>query len=143
MDATTRIAPQGMSMPILAPEPALYPETLFDTPSAHGPVRRWWVIHTKPRQEKSLARAMYDKGVPFFLPLISKRLVVRGRILRSFLPLFAGYIFVLADHDDQVVVLATRRAARCLDVPDQPRMWHDLRQIQQLIASGAPITPED
>ena len=30
-----------------------------------------------------------------------------------------------------------------LKVPDQERLWSDLRQIRQLIETGAPITPED
>ena len=32
---------------------------------------------------------------------------------------------------------------RSLEVTDQGRLWSDLRQVQRLIASGAPIRPED
>jgi transcription antitermination factor NusG len=32
---------------------------------------------------------------------------------------------------------------RVLAVVNQDGMWHDLRQVNRLLASGAPITPED
>ena len=32
---------------------------------------------------------------------------------------------------------------RTLDVPDQDRLWHDLRQVHRLLATGAPVLPED
>jgi transcription antitermination factor NusG len=81
--------------------------------------------------------------MPFYLPLARRRLRVRGRPLTSFVPLFPGYLFLLADRDERVAALATRRVVRTLEVADQEGLWRDLRQIYQLIASGAPVTPED
>jgi len=43
---------------ILAAEPDLYPDVLFaGPPPADG--RVWWLAHTKPRQEKALARQLW------------------------------------------------------------------------------------
>ncbi len=129
-------------MPILPPEPALFPEGLFDETELPGG-RAWWVLHTRPRQEKSLARQLHEKGIPFYLPLISRRLRFRGRVMTSRLPLFAGYVFLQADPDERLAALATKRVAQALPVADQAGLWRDLRQVYRLIASGAPVTPED
>jgi transcription antitermination factor NusG len=129
-------------MPILPPEPAVFPEGLFDEadPSTG---RAWWVLHTRPRQEKSLARQLHEKGIPFYLPLISRRLRFRGRVLTSRVPLFGGYVFLQADPDERLAALATKRVAQALPVADQVGLWHDLRQVYRLIAAGAPVTPEE
>src|SRR5207247_2892865 len=42
-----------------------------------------------------------------------------------------------------LAALTTNRIVRTLPVGNQATMWADLRQIHQLIASGAPITPEE
>lgn len=129
-------------MPILPAEPALFPEHLFvESPPAETN-RSWWVLHTKPRQEKRLAQHLYGKNIPFFLPLISRQVRIRARIVLSHLPLFPGYVFVLGNWDERVAALATGRIVQALKVVDQKRLWHDLRQVQQLIGSGAPLTPE-
>ena len=94
------------------------------------------MLHTKPRQEKSLARQLGDKQLPFYLPVVARRVPVRGRVLTSFVPLFPGYVFLLADRDERVAALATARVVRSLVVPDQTLLWNDLRQVQRLIASG-------
>lgn len=86
----------------------------------------WWVLHTRPRQEKSLARDLHDCGAPFYLPLVRRRTLVRNRVMESSLPLFPGYLFLLADNEERMTALATRRVARSLDVPDQARLWRDL-----------------
>jgi len=131
-------------MPLLPPEPYLFPDGLFDiskpAPSAE---RRWWVLHTRPRQEKSLARQMLDAQVPFYLPLISRRLPIRGRMLTSYVPLFGGYVFSWATWDERIQALATRRVVSALEVKDQEQLWQDLWQLNRLIATGAPITRED
>jgi transcription antitermination factor NusG len=128
-------------MPILSAEPDSFPNDLFQS-NAHGE-KRWWVMHTRPRQEKSLARQLYNNESSFFLPLLRKRSLTHGRAMESHLPLFGGYLFLLGDHRDLQFALGTRRIARPLEVRDQQRLWSDLRQIQQLIALGLPLRPED
>jgi len=130
-------------MPILAPQPTTFPEALFETSTAEFSERRWSVLQTRSRQEKRTASSLHESGVPYFLPLIPKRLLIRGKTMQSYLPLFSGYVFLLGDHQDEQFARATRRVARVIDVPDQVRLWQDLQQINQLIASGVPIRPED
>jgi transcription antitermination factor NusG len=130
-------------MPILAAEPALFPETLFDSPRLDLDGRFWTVLHTRARQEKCLARELLAREMPFFLPLIAKRLRIRGKTAESRLPLFGGYVFLLARTEDQLFARSARRVVRALVVPDQARLWSDLRQVQRLIASGVAIRPED
>jgi transcription antitermination factor NusG len=131
-------------MPILPQEPDLYPDGLFSAsgaPSEHG--LRWWVLHTRPRQEKSLARDLRALAIPSYLPQLQRRTPSRGRVLTSYAPLFPGYLFLLTEAEGRIAALATRRVARALEVTDQEAMWRDLRQVNQLLTSGAPVTPED
>jgi transcriptional antiterminator RfaH len=129
-------------MPILPPEPALYPDDLFslDCPAAAG--ASWSVLHSKPRQEKRLLSDLRERRLPCYLPLVERRLVIRGRPVSSFVPLFEGYVFLLARGDDRLPALATRRVVRTLRVADQQQLWQDLRQVHRLIASGAPLTAQ-
>jgi transcriptional antiterminator RfaH len=130
-------------MPILSAEPAIFPEGLLGSPPL--PTRnnaRWYVLHTRPRQEKSLARELYNKECPFFLPLLPRRLRVRGKILTSHVPLFSGYVFLLHSADERSQALATRRVVRTIAVADQEQLWHDLRQVTQLLASGSAVEHE-
>jgi transcriptional antiterminator RfaH len=130
-------------MPILAPEPALFPEDLLDVDSPPGEGGRdWWVLQTRPRQEKSVARDLLDLGVRFYLPLLDRRTMIRGRVFKVQDPLFTGYVFLLGGEQERVAALATRRVARALPVVDQPRLWHDLRQLRRLLVTGGPVTPE-
>ena len=131
-------------MPILSAEPCLHPEGLFDPanrPALAG--RDWWVLQTRSRQEKSLARQLREARAAFYLPLVARRCRVRGRVLTSYVPLFTGYVFLLGDAEDRLKALATYRAVRSLRTTDQERLWQDLTQVHRLIVSGAPVTPED
>jgi transcriptional antiterminator RfaH len=131
-------------MPILAAEAQLYPADLFEaTRLARSADRAWWVLHTRPRQEKSLARQLAASQVPFYLPLIPHRLQVRNRVMTSHLPLFTSYVFLYADRDERVAALATARVVQSLSVGDQARLWHDLTQVHRLLATGQPIQAED
>jgi transcriptional antiterminator RfaH len=130
-------------MPILSSEPAVFPEDLltqFDPDQL--PPGRWTVLHTRPRQEKSLARDLLAKEIAFFLPLRTQTSLIRGRKVTAHLPLFDGYVFLFCDADAYHAALSTRRVANTLEVPDQDRLWSDLRRLQGLIASGLPLTPE-
>ena len=68
---------------------------------------------------------------------------MRGRSVTSYLPLFPGYLFLLAERDECLAALSTGRAVRSLEVADQNGLWSDLRQLHKLIGSGSPILPEE
>jgi transcriptional antiterminator RfaH len=127
-------------MPILPVEPNLFPTDLFETPATEG--RVWWVLHTKPRQEKSLARDLLLAEIPFYLPLLERKVLVRGKFLQSYIPLFTSYVFLLADQEERVSALATKRVVQSLDVKGQAELWKDLNQVHRLITCGLPVTPE-
>ncbi len=130
-------------MPILSEEPNLFPDSLFAGNERLTQGRHWWVLHTKPRQEKGLARQLINAQVPFYLPLTKQRNLIRGRILESQLPLFPGYVFLLGQAEDRIKALATHRVVRSLPVNDQDLLWHDLSQVSRLLAAGLPVTPEE
>lgn len=132
-------------MPILQLEPTVYPgELLTSAPeSAEDSVeRRWWAVYTKARQEKALARQLLGWQVPFYLPLLPQETMTRGRRVRSHLPLFAGYLFLYGTEEERVRSLTTNRISRILDVANQEELFCDLRQVREVIESGAPLTVE-
>jgi len=129
-------------MPILGEEPSLYPETLLDEVTAVPSERRWLVLYTKARQEKAISRDLLAYQIPFFLPLIKKTAVIRGRSVVSHVPLFAGYVFLFGSEEERVRSLTTNRVSRILTPDDSDCLLHDLRQLRRLIASNAPLTTE-
>jgi transcription antitermination factor NusG len=130
-------------MPILHHEPDLHPEGLFSLPAPDADVGcRWWVLHTKPRQEKSLARWLHATGITYYLPTATRKCRIRNRILTAHVPLFTGYVFLHGDRDRRVAALSTNRIVRCLEVADQAGIWCDLRQVHQLLVSGLPVAAE-
>jgi transcription antitermination factor NusG len=129
-------------MPILKEEPCLYPETLLDDAPLDLPERRWYALYTKARQEKSLARELLKLGIPFYLPLVKKASVSRGRKRISQMPLFGGYLFLFGANEERVRCLATNRISRVLTVEQPAQLVFDLRQFRQLIAANAPLTIE-
>jgi transcriptional antiterminator RfaH len=128
-------------MPILPAEPNLHPADLLDRQRpGEG---NWWVLHTKPRQEKRLAAEVLKRRAPFYLPLVPSRNLIRGKVVEAHLPLFPGYLFLFGTPDDRVAALATRRVVRALPVTDEVGLRRDLAQVHHLIASGLPVRPED
>jgi transcriptional antiterminator RfaH len=129
-------------MPILPAEPEVFPPELLDPTAATDPDRSWFVLHTKPRQEKSLARQLLADRVPFYLPCLPHRTQSRGRIFTSRVPLFPGYLFLLGNTEERFRSDMTNRVANAIAVPDQARLWCDLRQVKRLLDCGRPVTPE-
>ena len=128
-------------MPILSEEPDLYPQTLLDQSPPEAD-RRWFALYTKARQEKSLARELLHRRIPFYLPLVKKTSISRGRKRVSRVPLFAGYVFLFGAEEDRVQSLATNRISRVLPVEHPEQLVFDLRQLRRLIAAEAPLTIE-
>jgi len=129
-------------MPILKEEPSLYPETLLDETPLDVADRHWFALYTKARQEKSLARELLKHRIPFYLPLVKKANVSRGRKRISQMPLFGGYVFLFGADEERVRCLATNRISRVLAVERPEQLVFDLRQFRRLIAANAPLTIE-
>jgi transcription termination/antitermination protein NusG len=96
---------------------------------------RWWVAHTKPRNEKVLARELQVLSVPYYLPLHERTTRSRrtGRRSQSVVPVFSGYIFVRASGDQRHRALKTQRIVSLIEVVDQSRLVGELRQIERLL----------
>jgi transcription antitermination factor NusG len=117
-------------MPILPRQRDVFPDTLLDGPdaarsecpdvggdSAHG--CRWVAFYTLSRREKDLMRKLEAAEVPFYAPLVKRRLrSPGGRVRFSYAPLFPGYVFSRVDDDQRRAALATNTVARWLVVVD-------------------------
>mgnify|MGYP001246345528 CR=1 FL=1 len=129
-------------MPILDAETSIYPNNLFSAADVDPSDRRWIASYTKSRQEKALARHLVGMRIPFYLPLVRKNNLIRGRRVQSLIPLFGGYVFLFGNETERVKSLMTNRISKMIEVDDQRLLSHDLRQIERLIHSDAPLTVE-
>lgn len=130
-------------MPILPPEPGLFPEDLFTQETDTNSIWNWWCLHTKPRREKEAARHLRQKEIAHFLPQVDR--VSRtpgGRKIRSVVPLFPSYLFLRGDDRQRVEAMRSNHFVRVLEVGDQDSLEQDLLQIHRLLSSNCPIIPE-
>lgn len=131
-------------MPILPLEPFVHPADLLTSPDQDPEAAgAWWVLHTRPRAEKALARKLLAHRQNFFLPLCQKRLQIRGRSMSSYVPLFPGYVFLRGDQNARLDALRTNQIIRVLPVPEEDRLRADLERIYRLMECGSPLAPED
>jgi transcriptional antiterminator RfaH len=100
---------------------------------------RWHVLHTKPRQEKAVARALQARGVSHYLPLqrVVRYYGRRKRLIES--PLFASYVFLYGPLEATYFATATKRVATVIAVHDQERFGRELDQIHTALTNGADL----
>jgi transcriptional antiterminator RfaH len=97
------------------------------------------VLHTRSRQEKAVARYLDAAGKRFYLPLIDRVTIVRGRKLVSHVPLFPGYVFLSGALDDAYAAISTRRVCKLIRVGDQRRFVEQLEIIRDALVRGAEL----
>ena len=99
----------------------------------------WCVAHTKPRQEKQLSGDLHTRGVFHYLPLCARatRSKNTGRVSRSRVPVFPGYLFYVRREDQWNDALLTNRIVSTLAVADQAEFVGQLRQIHRMLDAGA------
>lgn len=131
-------------MPLLPLEPFVYPNELFTkTEEVDETMGRWWALYTRPRTEKTLARRLLARNVPFFLPLYMKQYRCSGRKVKGYLPLFTGYLFLFGNEQERIHALETNLISRCIAVEDQAQLEDDLTQVYRMMESGFVLTPEE
>ena len=101
----------------------------------------WWVAHTRSRNEKALAQDLINKDISYFLPMSWKVRRRKQRTIRSFLPLFSGYLFFCGNENQRIELLRTNRVANIIEVKDQQRLLDELLQIEQALQAGVPLAP--
>jgi transcription antitermination factor NusG len=97
------------------------------------------VLHTKSRQEKAAARFLFAAGLPFYLPLLDRVNIIRGRKVVSQVPLFPSYIFLSGDLTDGYAAISTKRVCRILEIADQEHFLNELTQIDDALSRGATV----
>lgn len=100
---------------------------------------RWWVLHTKARQEKAVAAALETQHVDYYLPLALKKRTYGRRVVSKRIPLFPGYLFVHGEEAQRMVALKTGRIANVIPVRDQDRFTAELQQIYRIIEQDTPV----
>jgi transcription antitermination factor NusG len=130
-------------MPVLENEPSAWPIDLFDSEHAAGDTRRWCVYHVRPRSEKVVARHLRSRGVAHFLPQFERRQRYQRRLVRSYLPLFPGYVFVVGQENDADAAIDLKELVGILRVDDQRQIESELRNIHFLLRAGLPVTREE
>lgn len=135
-------------MPILKQEDPVFPTDLFEdlteAPDSFSEDQAWWAVYTMSRQEKEFMRRLRPSGVAHYCPIIAKSYrSPQGRKRTSHIPLFANYVFILANEEQRVEALKTNCVSRCIPVHDQQQLFHDLKQLHQLISLDLPMTPEE
>lgn len=111
-----------------------FADALWDP--AVGP---WWLVYTKPRNEKALAEDLDRMGVGCFLPLAHVRRRYSGRSVEVALPLFPSYLFFRGGEDQRLASLKTNRVVSVIRVVDQARLDADLRNVHLACNSEQPV----
>ena len=127
-------------MPLLAKETDLFPDHLLANLPDQG---CWWAMYTLARREKELMRRLLSKQIAFYGPVFEQ--IYRspaGRLRSSFLPLFPNYVFVHGSELERYMAVSTGCVSRCIEIPDQPGLLHDLQSVHRLLSSGLDVTCE-
>jgi len=124
------------AMPLLPKEEEVFPVELFELDAERHP---WGVAHVRSRQEKSLARFLAGRNVPFYLPQVENRRRRNGRDLVSHLPLFPGYLFFRGGAEAGELVWRSNVAASVIEVADQASLGAELGQLRALQLAGASL----
>jgi transcription antitermination factor NusG len=93
----------------------------------------WYAAYLHPRQEKSVARQMQERGLHWFLPLYRSVRRWKDRRKEIELVLFPGYVFIYIALQDRLRVLQLLGVVRFVSFGGQPASLPD-REVETLRA---------
>jgi transcriptional antiterminator RfaH len=100
---------------------------------------RWWVAHTRARNEKALAWDLVRESVGYFLPMKERIRHSGGRKRRVLMPLFTSYLFICGTPADRYRAMTTNRISHTLPVDDQDRFVRELSFLEQALQGQAKL----
>jgi transcriptional antiterminator RfaH len=132
--------------PAEQPARPLRTSTSFRVPPEEEPVPIdafigvWWLVHTRPRNEKALSADLDRMGIDHFLPLVCRKRRYGRRTTSVLIPLFPSYLFLCGqDPEERYAALRTNRIAKLIDVADQERLKVDLRHVYTTTTGDQPV----
>ena len=118
----------------------LYPCDLFSRRFDEDEI--WWVLQTKPKCEKVLARMLSQERISSFLPQGRSRKKHQRRWVDSYIPLFPGYLFLRGTEDSRLKALMTNQVVSTLKVENQNRLQLELISLFHVVNSGREVKAE-
>ena len=103
----------------------------------------WWLLHTKPQQEKKLAAELRRLQISHFLPVTPWKAVTRGRTRVTWAPLFPGYVFLFGTDESRLHALKTNRLVADHRVADKLQLHRQLWDLADLIEKDVPLRREE
>jgi len=102
---------------------------------------RWYVLHTRSRQEKAVATQLAARKVSHFLPLVEQVHFYGNRKAVVSLPLFPSYVFLHGTAEQAYEVDRTKRLVRIITVKDQQQLEWELQNLRLALKKKAPLDP--
>jgi len=102
--------------------------------------RRWYVLRTRTRQEKVVARELANRDVLHFLPLVKATRYYAGRKALVDLPLFPGYVFLRGCSSDAYSLDRAGRLAQIIEIRDQQQVHAELKNIDYALSREAGLS---
>jgi transcriptional antiterminator RfaH len=161
LDRSARGSKRSFATDTSVENPFLYPLNLLDATSGRstdefadtnellqhqaldGDRPRWWLIHTKPRHEKTLARELRALDVAHYLPVTKCKALTRGRPRVTRAPQFPGYFFLWGNLEQRLLALKTNRVVATHRIDDQSGLSNQLWDLADLIDKGVPLRIEE
>jgi hypothetical protein len=116
-------------------------QDVFETPAVRGgPAGDWYVLQTRSRQERILARELGALGIVSYVPTVRQGCRFDDVEVPVDLPLFPGFVFLRGSQTDVRAAQRTGRVAGVTDVEQQRQVDHELRNIHRALSAGARLT---
>ena len=119
-------------MPTLPPMPDRMPADVLAAPPRAPDA--WWVMRTKARQEKKLARWLLKAGLCYFVPLRRRVRDWKGRRIPSEEPLLPGYVFLCGSEAQTARCFASGAVVERLGVSNMAGLYAELRALDFISA---------
>lgn len=105
----------------------------------------WYVIYTKPRNEKKVTERLQQIGIVVYCPLVTQIKQWSDRKKKVQVPLFNSYLFVNVDEKDRENVFQVNGVVRYLFWLGKPAIVRDeeidvLRESLNHVMSGVEVT---
>ena len=119
-------------------EVSLFPE-LHGTLEPGEDGKKWFVVHTKSRCEKKLARWAHANKIEYYLPLIDSFRVYKSKKAHFLKVLISSYFFAKCTQTEKQILVRAGHVAGFIVVNNQEELVNDLKRIYNAKSLNLPM----